>query len=322
VLHFLGRSAARLDVYGEAQQLFEESWAIRQALGDKYGVARCLDWLGNIVRCLGQLEESERLLREGIAIFREIGSRESVAAGMTDLGFTLICRGEFVESLSVLKKAVAIHDELGLRFPLVVSTHYLALAEQHLGRYGRARARARACLILAREYAASWVNVHLSLVLAEVAMAAEEHDRAHQLMEETVSVYRDAGFRSALGLVLCSLGNAVLGLGQLAKAQAHLHEALQIATQIGRFELHLNVLSSVALLLANAGEAERAVELYALASRYPFVANSRWFEDVIGKHIAAAAASLPPDAVAAAQARGRARDLWDTAAELLAELGE
>jgi hypothetical protein len=31
-------------------------------------------------------------------------------------------------------------------------------------------------------------------------------------------------------------------------------------------------------------------------------------------------ASLPPAAFAAAQERGRARDLWETAAELLAEL--
>ena len=62
---------------------------------------------------------------------------------------------------------------------------------------------------------------------------------------------------------------------------------------------------------------ESAVELYALASRYPFVANSRWFEDVAGKYITVAAVALPPDVVAAAQARGRARDLWATVEELL-----
>jgi hypothetical protein len=65
---------------------------------------------------------------------------------------------------------------------------------------------------------------------------------------------------------------------------------------------------------------ERAVEVYALASRYSAVANSRWFEDIAGKHIAAAATILPPDVVAAAQERGRARDLWATMEELLAEL--
>ena len=65
---------------------------------------------------------------------------------------------------------------------------------------------------------------------------------------------------------------------------------------------------------------ERAVELYALASRYPYVANSRWFEDVAGREIAAAAEALPPGVIARAQARGRTRDLWATVEELLGEL--
>ena len=71
---------------------------------------------------------------------------------------------------------------------------------------------------------------------------------------------------------------------------------------------------------ADQGEKERAVEPYALASRYPFVANLRWFEDIAGRHIAAVAATLPPDVVAAAQERGRARDLEATVVELLVEL--
>jgi len=36
--------------------------------------------------------------------------------------------------------------------------------------------------------------------------------------------------------------------------------------------------------------------------------------------LAAIVAALPPDIAAAAQARGRARDLWATARELLAEV--
>ena len=90
---------------------------------------------------------------------------------------------------------------------------------------------------------------------------------------------------------------------------------------IGVFAPLAFALAATSLLLADQGKKERAVELYALASRYPFVANSRWFEDVAGRHIAAVAATLPPDMVAAAQERVRARDLDATVAELLVELG-
>ncbi len=80
------------------------------------------------------------------------------------------------------------------------------------------------------------------------------------------------------------------------------------------------MLGAIALYLVDRGEVERAVELYALALRNPHFANSRWFEDVAEKHIATAAKALPPDVVDAAQERGRVRDLWPTAKELLAEL--
>jgi hypothetical protein len=74
--------------------------------------------------------------------------------------------------------------------------------------------------------------------------------------------------------------------------------------------------------MADQGQPERAVELYALVSRHAYVANSRWFEDMAGRHIAAVAATLPLEVVTAAQERGRARDLWATAEELLVELGQ
>ena len=76
---------------------------------------------------------------------------------------------------------------------------------------------------------------------------------------------------------------------------------------------------AIALLLANTGAQERAAELHALASRYPYVANSRWFEDVFGRHIGAVAATLPPEVAETARERGRARDLDATLKELLAE---
>jgi hypothetical protein len=62
------------------------------------------------------------------------------------------------------------------------------------------------------------------------------------------------------------------------------------------------------------------VELYTAASGLPFVANSRWFDDVVGQEIERAAARLPREAVEAARERGRACDVKRAAEALLAEL--
>ena len=81
-------------------------------------------------------------------------------------------------------------------------------------------------------------------------------------------------------------------------------------------------LPALALLLADEGKVEWAVELYALALRHPLVAQSHWYQDLFKLPITEAAAALPPGSVRAVEERGRARDVLTTLSELLAELGE
>jgi hypothetical protein len=82
----------------------------------------------------------------------------------------------------------------------------------------------------------------------------------------------------------------------------------------------MSAIRAMAILLADQGDLERAVGLYAsLVSRYPIEINSRLFEDIAGRRMANVAARLPPDVLAAAQERGREMDLEATVAKLLAE---
>jgi hypothetical protein len=80
-------------------------------------------------------------------------------------------------------------------------------------------------------------------------------------------------------------------------------------------------LPALALLLADRGEQERAVEVHALATRYPLVARSRWFEDVVGRPIKDLATTLPTDVVASARERDQVQGLEASLMELLANLG-
>jgi hypothetical protein len=141
-------------------------------------------------------------------------------------------------------------------------------------------------------------------------------------LEESTAVYREVGPKDDLGMALAWLAIAARGPGDTPEARQHLCHALEIARESETVLPLMWVLPATALLLADEGENERAVELYALASRYLLVAKSRWFADVAGNTLAKIAASLPAERVAVLQERGRARDLEATVAELLAELCE
>jgi hypothetical protein len=124
---------------------------------------------------------------------------------------------------------------------------------------------------------------------------------------------------------LTVLAYAALRSGKPDQAREYLAQALRPAMKTRNSVSLIQALAAAALMSAAAGKSAasdqvRAVELYALLCRYPHVANSRWYEDVVGKRIASVAKTMPPDVVAAAQERGRARDLWATAEELMDEL--
>jgi tetratricopeptide (TPR) repeat protein len=321
----LGSVVGYLDMYGKAQQLLEQSLEIRQALGDSLGIARSLLFLGVNALQQGQLERAERLAREGYAISQKAGDWAKNMS-LSTLGQTLSWCGKFAEAQALLQENLTIWNDQGDRAMLAWSNTLLGSIEVlYLGRYEQARALIQKGIALARKVDAQ-VRVGVSLHwLGCVALAREKYAEAQQLFQESVVIYRELGLRADLGEALGGLGIALRGLGYLPQAEQHLSEALRTAVEIGAFRPLMYVIPAMALLLADAGgsargEKEQAVELYALASRYRYVANSRWFEDVVGKHITAVAVNLPPEVVAAAQERGRARDLWATAAELLAEL--
>ena len=119
--------------------------------------------------------------------------------------------------------------------------------------------------------------------------------------------------------VLATLAYAERYTGEGVQAKEHLTEALRRGTKVRDYLGVLTALPAVALLLVDDGQRQRGVELYALVSSHGYVANSVWFDDVVGKEIAAIAETLPTDVVSAAQKRGKARDLWMTVEELLEE---
>jgi hypothetical protein len=111
-------------------------------------------------------------------------------------------------------------------------------------------------------------------------------------------------------------------LGRTDQAQRLLGQGLRRAADTKSAPRLLAALPGAALALADRGQVERAVEVYALACRFPLVARSHLFDRIAGQAIVAAAQSSPPHVVAEARARGQNLDVWATVETLLGELGD
>jgi tetratricopeptide (TPR) repeat protein len=192
--------------------------------------------------------------------------------------------------------------------------------EMHLGRYEQARKLAEEALILAQERDDLRIIGLSNWVLGGIALTREAFSEAQQTLTEGLSASRAFGQRDEIGRILATLGYALHGLGESSEAKRYFFEALRLGDQIQAIIPLLVALPGVTFKLIDSRQEERAVEIFALLASYPFITNSRWFEDIAGKYIAQIAASLPSDFVATAEAKVRGRDLRATVKELLIEL--
>jgi predicted ATPase/DNA-binding SARP family transcriptional activator len=322
LLQLLGRSAWMASDYAEVSQRLQESLAIYQSLGDRRGVSKASWWFAVIALNRGDHDRAEQLARESLAIREELGDRGGDVSGRWLLALALHLSGRYAEAHALMEEATARAADLGSRFQSgVYIPEYQSKVEMERGLYKQARTLARKALEAAREMR-SWRDIGWTLcILGSITLAESAYKEAQRTLQESVIAYRETGKQDELGWALACAGYAARGVGHPAQARRHLCEALRIGAETGTFRALITPLPAIALLLLDEGAPERAVELYALASRYPYVAHSRWFEDVAGREITAAAEALPPDVVARAQERGRARDLWAAVEEILDELG-
>jgi tetratricopeptide (TPR) repeat protein len=318
-LNLLTETSWYLGAYEETREYFEECAAILRSLGhwgpEAASQFRCL-----VALAQGRFEEAEHISVPIDLTKEQTGGKYFYPIWLYEIGMVLCLQGNFSEARARLERGVSVSDEMGLRLYSVRTTAWLGLANLHLGMYERAQLQGERALRLARDDGTQWGIGFSLLVLGASALADQRYERARALCQEGAAVAREAGLRHELGWASASLAYAARGLGRPGDARGLLREGMRTAAEAHRFVALMYALAAAALLLLDADETERAVELYALASRHGFVANSRWFEDVAGRHIAATAESLPPEVVAAAHKRGRARDLWETGNELLAEL--
>jgi tetratricopeptide (TPR) repeat protein len=307
--------------YDRATQALEESLVIRRALGDKRGIGHSLQILRGVALRHGNAYEAEKLSDEVVAIHQDIGDRAGLANGYMGLGWARIQQGRFVEAHEQFEEAIEIYDDLGVRFDIVWAVTGSCSVNVHLGRYADASAQGQTGLALSQEAGIPTMIAYSYYLLGCAALAEERHAEAQNLSNESIANYRSTGDHN-IAFPFALSGYAAVALAQPSMAREFLYRALEKGVTAGDVFVFLWTLPAAALLLAEQGDPERAVAVYALVSRHPFVASSRWFENVVGRHINVAAESLPREAIVAAQERGRARDLQDTAAGLLDELRE
>ncbi len=318
VLEALGNAAWVPNDLERTRAYFLRSQALREAMGDQIGMASLLISLGGLLGFdLGQVDEAERAYSESSRIFQQVGSRIGIASSLMGRQAIARLRGRFAEALELVQQQMSILLELGDRDQIANLRMVLGEVYQLLGQYDRAVAEHRTNMTTYDEAGWQGPETWERWALAAALLGMGDFEETERIILPNIQMLEQSGSKSLLGRSLAALSRAELALGRQDAAWTHALRGVGLLVDRHYFWL-LEAMAAAATMLAARGEAERAVEIYALLHRHPYVANSVWFDDMFGQMVAQAAAALPPSVGTAAQARGEALDLWQAARALVA----
>ena len=246
--------------------------------------------------------------------------REVFGYGLLILGETLVTGGKFSQASSILAECLAIFEELGRTGWVTSAQCELAEAAMHLGRYREAREHLAKGYACALETRLRFREAHALALRGALELVEGAYAAADRALQESVAVGSRGGKPDTMACALALSSAVALAQGDRDRAKRTLIDAGQVTATTEAVTARLHFLASAALWSLDQGEDARALELYALASQHPLVAQSRWFEDVFGRPLAAAATDLDPEAAASAERAGRSRELESTVGEILGRL--
>ena len=270
-LHAAAWLASDQHDFAEAARLFEQSGALRRALGETEVETDLLLNAARQARVQGQYQRATMLIEDAMARYHAGGDRGSVDAaglGQSILELALVVReqGDFARAAELYNECVELHRALGDRERMSLALLGFGDIARDLGDIAKNRTYSEQSLILLRELGIQWA---IGFTLNNLALTAyQEGDltKALGLVNESVALFRAQKADGSLAEVLITLGQVLWAQGEGAAAYTTLTEALHFAWAVGPRLMVAPALEGLASVVVAQRRAELATHLLAAAS--------------------------------------------------------
>jgi len=188
--------------YLQAEALIGESRALSRKLGDKQGVAVCLNAIAVSARDRGDLALASSLSEENLELWREIGDSKAIARALSNLASVTKLQGDFARARSLYDECQSLFQQIGDRTGVAWSINYKGDVARDEGDSASARSLYEQALSLFRELGDRW---GVAGTLADLGnLAREQHDcaAAHALYRESLKVFQELEHKRGIARLL------------------------------------------------------------------------------------------------------------------------
>jgi predicted ATPase/DNA-binding SARP family transcriptional activator len=258
-------AAAGLDIRrglaGDRVALVRESLDIRRALGDRLGVIRALQQLGDHLVLSNALDAGDRIYAEAIALVSLPEDAVELAGLRQGHAMVAHFRGDLASARARLAESVALLTGPDGPPDALISLLSIALVVAFEGAEGRPR-----CLFEGTYYTGRSVSRRLGAAyglcnIAIVLRSERAYDAARETLEQALATFRDLGDAQGTAFAVHVLGNLARSAGDCDLASEWLDEALVLRRALGDRRDIGATISSQGLVAIRAGDRDRGHRL-------------------------------------------------------------
>lgn len=128
LLRIASTTSARGDQQ-QATEIYARAAAMLEEVGDRWGLANCLEGQGQIALDGGDLEDARALLAESLEVRRQLNHPRSIAQSLVALGSIALAEGEYEQAGGLLEEALALFKDVGSKYQMASTTMSLGQVE-------------------------------------------------------------------------------------------------------------------------------------------------------------------------------------------------
>jgi predicted ATPase/DNA-binding SARP family transcriptional activator/pimeloyl-ACP methyl ester carboxylesterase/tRNA A-37 threonylcarbamoyl transferase component Bud32 len=317
-LRHLGQLRRFQRAYADAIHYWHTAQARLTAVGD-WSIATEINWqIGDAYLQMGDFEAAFRHYGRMTAAYISRGYRGEAIHSLSKESYEALRYSDVEHARQTRQRCLLLARESGNQIAEAWSTWEMGEIYRITGEYDAARRWFEDARILFDQFdePAGYTFYHRGL--GDLARSSGNYQESEIQFRKSLACARSVNHEWGASYALTGVARAAILLQQYDDARSHLAEALRIVGALDEPGSLLAVLSAAAALQAALGNDEYAAELSVLVANH--YATWREIRKETETLLAAIAETLPPDRLTAVANKGRQRDIWQAAEELMNEL--
>jgi non-specific serine/threonine protein kinase len=202
----------------QAQELFRESLALWQHMGDRNGMAQALSALGVAAEYLADYAQAVAYFEQSLPLLREEADTPLLARTLTSLALSVLQNGDLERAMTLCTEGLALHQQLGDQRGIAATLANIGLIWQARGDEQRATALWEESIAMRQQIGDQGGAAHVLGLLAGAAVRQGAYARASELYQDSLALRQQSGDQEGVAPILEGLAALSATLGQLLPA--------------------------------------------------------------------------------------------------------